>query len=128
MDTLFRLLIILFLSYFNVQGTGSRPEPEATFRSLTQITDVQAIILESFPAQINLTVTGYQPDGCDFPVQVEQRRDGNTVTLDIYRDVPPDVMCPMILLPYTATLHLDGGFESGTYTIRVNDYELEVTV
>lgn len=130
MDILIRLLIILFVLVFGGRETSvpTAPEPEINHHSPTQITDVQAMILKSFPAQINLTISGYQPDGCDFPVQVEQRREGNTVTLDIYRTMPMGVMCPMIVLPYNESIHLDGSFESGTYTIRVNDFTLEVTV
>ncbi|MCC6804738.1 MAG: hypothetical protein IT319_17780 [Anaerolineae bacterium] len=130
MDTLIRLLIILFLSWFTVQDSPveTTPEPAPTQYTYTTITDVQAITLRSFPAQINLVISGYQPDGCDIPVQVSQRREGNTVYVDIYRDLPQSVMCPAILREYSESIHLDGFFESGTYTIRVNDFTLEVTV
>ncbi len=130
MDILIRLLIILFTLVFGAQTSTvpPTPDPETTRQSPTQITDVQAVILTSFPAQINLTITGYQPDGCGFPVQVEQHREGNTVTVNICRIMPMSVMCPMVVLPYDESIHLDGSFESGTYTIHVNDFTLEVTV
>jgi inhibitor of cysteine peptidase len=86
------------------------------------------MLLESFPVQINLQVSGYQPDGCDFPVQVEQRRQGNEVFVDIYREVPLAVMCPAVVLPYEEIIPLEGGFESGTYTIHVNDQVVEVQI
>jgi hypothetical protein len=71
-------------------------------------------------------VSGYQPDGCDLPVIVEQRRDGNTVYVDIYRELPPDVFCTMQLVPYNDTIKLDGDFESGSYQINVNGVIVEV--
>ncbi|MEO0599614.1 MAG: hypothetical protein AAF126_26115, partial [Chloroflexota bacterium] len=36
----------------------------------TVIDSVDVIVLESFPMQLQVTVTGSQPDGCDLPVQV----------------------------------------------------------
>jgi hypothetical protein len=92
------------------------------------IESVDALLLESFPVQIQLHVTGYQPDGCEFPVQVEQQRDGNDVTVRIYRTVPVDVVCPLMIVGYDEMIRLEGGFESGTYTIDVNGTTVEVTI
>jgi hypothetical protein len=130
MDILIRLLIILFMLFFGIRQSPDTPapEPEETIHALTHIDSVQAMILRSFPAQINLVISGYQPDGCDFPVQVIQRREGNTVTVEIFREVPLAVMCPAVLREYNESIHLDGSFEPGTYTIHVNDFTLEVTV
>jgi inhibitor of cysteine peptidase len=137
-EIIIRILILLFTLLFGVQQDVGTPPPliegtspasgEETIRSFTVIESVDALLLESFPVQINLQVNGYQPDGCDFPVQVEQRREGNEVFVDIYRDVPLAVMCPAMLVGYEETIHLDGGFESGTYTIHVNDQTIEVTI
>lgn len=89
------------------------------------IENVEVVVLESYPMQLQLNVTGYH-DGCEFPVQVEQRREGNTVTVEIYREMPADTVCPMIAIPYEATIALEGGFESGTYTLHVNEYVTEI--
>lgn len=90
------------------------------------IENVEAVVLESYPMQIQLTVTGYQPDGCRLPVIVEQQRVANTVTVHIYRTMPEGAICPMMIMEYEETIRLDGGFESGSYTIRVNDFTLEL--
>ncbi|MEO1290625.1 MAG: hypothetical protein AAFV93_23025 [Chloroflexota bacterium] len=108
------------------QGGGANP-PEGNFmRSDTVIESVEVIILESSPMQLQLMVSGFQPDGCDFPVEVEQTVDGNEVTLHIFRNVPMDVMCPSVLNPYDDTIMIDGTFDSGTVNIRVNDFETSV--
>jgi hypothetical protein len=107
------------------------PTPEAgvdTFESLTVIEKVDATILESNPAQISLQVSGYQPDGCKFPVQVKQRREGNTVYVKIYRNVPKAIMCTMQLVMYKETIALEGGFPTGEYTIDVNGTQITVKV
>jgi hypothetical protein len=136
-EILIRLLILLFLSFFGISSqSGSPPPPvddetpvaEPTFESLTLIDSVEATVLETAPAQLQVRVRGSQPDGCDFPVQVEQTRAGNAVTLKIYRDVPLTVMCPAMLVMYDQTITLDGGFEAGTYTIDVNGFVVEVVI
>ena len=136
-DILVRLLVILFLLFFGTMSVVRMPENGfaggspgqgggASNRSLTVIEQVETAILESYPYQINLTVTGYQPDGCELPVLVEQSRAGNTVYVEIYRELPPDVFCTMQLVPYQETIKLEGGFESGTYQINVNGVIVEV--
>lgn len=97
-------------------------------RVLHTIESVEALLLESFPVQIQLQVSGWQGDGCDYPVQIEETRTGNTVTVEIFRELPPDIMCTMIAKQYTATISLTGGFEPGTYTIDVNGFVIEVKV
>lgn len=101
---------------------------EPTFQSMTVIEHVDALMLESYPVQISLVVKGYQPDGCDYPVVVSQTRSGNQVNVQIYRTMPLAAMCPAMILPYEAAVPLDGGFETGTYTIDVNGYVITVTV
>lgn len=128
---LIELLIRLFMSFFMISSattTAQPPVSSGTMRSYTLIEGVEALVLESFPVQINLQVTGSQPDGCELPVIVEQRREGNLITVEIYREMPMDLFCTMALVPYSAVISLEGGFESGTYTIKVNDYTLTITV
>jgi hypothetical protein len=104
------------------------PPDQPTFRSMAIIEDAQAAILESNPAQIELTVRGYHPDGCDFLAVIEQRREGNRVVVEIFREVPLAAMCPMILNPYQATFRLDGTFDPGQYVIEVNGVVIDVTI
>lgn len=135
-EILIQLLLTLLLLTGARQSPSAPPvaevPPAATegenVESRTLIDSVEGIILESYPAQIRLIVSGSQPNGCDYPVQVRQQRDGNTVTVEIFREMPADSICPMMLLPYNETIALEGGFESGSYTIHVNDYTLEVVI
>lgn len=97
-------------------------------QSLTVVEQVETTVSASMPATITMQVRGYHPDGCKFPVQVQQTRAGNTVTVKIYRVVPVDVMCTMELNPYNETITLDGTFESGDYTVDVNGTVVQVKV
>lgn len=93
----------------------------------TVIETVDVLVMESFPPQLSLQVTGYQSDGCDFPAQVEIRREAETSTVyvQIFREMPLAVMCPANIIPYEASINL-GAFDPGTYTIIVNDVETQV--
>ena len=95
---------------------------------LTNIFRVDVNVSGSQPARINLEVEGEHPDGCEFPVIVGQSRQGNTIDVEVFREVPVDVACPMILKPYSGTISLDGGFDPGEYTINVNAHSQAVRV
>lgn len=130
MDILIRILITLFTLGFSAEAVppvNDLSSQSPNMRIDTVIEEVNVRVMESFPVQIVLEVRGYQPDGCDYPVEVAQSRAENTVEVDIFREVPPDVMCTMQLVPYSANIPL-GRFESGTYQINVNGMMLEVTV
>jgi len=140
LENLIRLALMMFLgivAFFGADWSSSMNPPRdgdansaqpSGSEVLTVIERVEPIILESYPYQIQLRVTGYQPDGCTFPVQVEQARDDSTVTVKIFRVLPPDILCTMQLVPYDETISLEGGFESGTYTIDVNGTIVELTL
>ena len=78
--------------------------------------------------QISLEVEGEHPDGCDFPVLVDQSRDGNSIQVEVYREVPADVFCPMILRPYAGTIEIEGSFAAGEYTIQVNSHTQTISI
>jgi inhibitor of cysteine peptidase len=135
-DILIRVLMGLFLwltvgtvsTVPDEGGKGDMPANGETFQSFTNIESVDVLVMESFPMQVSLVVKGAQPDGCEFPVIVEQQREGNTVTVQIYRDMPLAVMCAAVLIPYEATIPLEGGFEPGSYTFSINDFVIEKTL
>lgn len=100
------------------------PTPPLGDRIDSVIENVDATVLESYPMQVVLHVTGYHPDGCEIPVYIEQSRAGNTVTVDVYRVMTSRMPCSDVVQPFERDIKLDGGFESGVYTIRVNEYVL----
>ena len=97
-------------------------ENEAVMESDKVLTNILSV-------DVNISeVYGEHPDGCDYPVHVDQSRDGNTVSIEVYRNVPADVFCPMILKPYQDTIVLDGSFTKGAYTIKVNSHSQSVEI
>lgn len=107
--------------------TGEASMPGDSAAVAHTITDVQVLIAESFPVQVLLQITGYQPDGCTFPVQVDHVVEGRTVTVDIYRIMPLAVMCPAVIINYDQTLNL-GSLPAGRYTFIVNEVVVEADV
>lgn len=95
---------------------------------LTHILRVDVNVSRSKPMRINLEVEGEHPDGCEYPVIVGQTRRDKTIDIEVYREVPADVVCPMILKPYRDSISLDGSFEPGEYTINVNSHSQAVSV
>lgn len=117
-----------------VQSAPAQPEQAQTggtiegVESLTIIEKIETQVSASMPATITLQISGYHPDGCQFPVQVQQTWDGNRVTVKIFRIMPPDIMCTMQLNPYIDSITLDDTFDSGAYTIDVNGTLVEIKV
>ena len=92
------------------------------------MTNIFLVEVTVAPDGIRLAIEGEHPDGCDYPVQVDQSRDGNSVKVEIYREVPADVFCPMILKPYQGTVRLAGNFAAGEYNIQVNSHSQTVNI
>lgn len=111
-------------------GTDATPTPPPADvnRVPHVIENVEVRVLESFPMQLQLEVSGYQTDGCDFPVQVAQSREDNTITVNIYREMPEGVLCPANIVNYEATISVAGTFTPGDYTLIVNDQRLDITL
>ena len=92
------------------------------------LTNIFRVDVQVKEMRISLDVEGEHPDGCEYPVIVDQIRRGNTVDVEVYRKVPADVICPMILKPYRDMIRLDGEFEPGNYTINVNSHSQAVNI
>ena len=112
----------------NQTAPGKEDKVGETERIMTNIFQVEVTVMESWPMQIMLDVSGEHPDGCDLPVQVAQRRDGNNIQVEVYRELPYEIVCPMILRPYSDNIMLEGRFESGEYSISVNAHTQSIDI
>jgi hypothetical protein len=94
---------------------------------ISAVGDVQVQVMESSPPQIVLQISGTHPDGCNYPVEVIQQRSGDSIYLLVYRIVPPDAFCTMMMQNFEVSIPLEGKFTPGeTVNVTVNDYALEV--
>ncbi|MGD9030165.1 MAG: DUF333 domain-containing protein [Anaerolineae bacterium] len=88
-----------------------------------QIDDVDVQILESFPVQAEVVITGNLPDSCTKIEQIDTRLDTEEsifwVEVRTIRDT--DEVCAQALVPFEETVPLDVyGLPAGTYTVDVN--------
>lgn len=114
-------------AYFtNVQlsndGDGKLALVSAQASNLVTITSVQAMILESFPVQINLLVSGYKSVPCVElePVAVS-RKDTQFTVLIAETTLGPAESCIALIDPFETNVSLDVlELAAGTYTVSVN--------
>ena len=97
---------------------------------LAPVEEIEIVILESFPVQINVIARGNLPDPRTEISEVLQEREGNTffVTIKTYR-YPG--FCIQVLAPFEEIIPLDVyGLPAGIYNVDVNGvqgtFDLEV--
>ena len=70
---------------------------------------------------VEVLVKGALPDGCTELAGVEQERAGHLVTVALTTRRPRGAVCPQVVRPFRFYLDLDGRYEPGAYTLKVND-------
>lgn len=97
---------------------------------LASVDEIEIIILESFPVQIQVIARGNLPDPCTEIYQVNQEKKGHTFFITIKTSRPADP-CIQIIVPFEVKIPLNVyGLPAGTYTVDVNGvqetFDLEV--
>jgi len=103
------------------------PAPEETV-DLENVTideatveSIEILILESFPVQVHVNVTGYLGDGCTTLNDIETTQEGDTFLVHITTQRPTEAMCTQQLVGFEESVALDvEGLPAGTYTVDVN--------
>ena len=97
---------------------------------LAPVDEIDILILESFPVQINVIARGNLPNPCTEISEVLQERESNTffITIKTYRS--PGT-CIQVITPFEEIIPLNVyGLPAGTYTVDVNGvqatFDLEV--
>ncbi len=97
---------------------------------LASVDEIDILIFEIFPVQINVIARGNLPDPCTEISEVIQEKEGNTffITIKTYRSPG---FCIQVLAPFEEIIPLEVyGLPAGTYTVDVNGvqatFDLEV--
>ena len=88
--------------------------------SLAQVDEIEIVISESFPVQVEVIARGNLSDPCTEIYQITQKKEGNTffITIKTYR--PPDP-CIQIIVPFEVKIPLNVyDLSAGTYVVDVN--------
>ena len=114
------LLSIIFLF------TGcNAPEPGI---DNANVTEIDILILESFPVQVHVVAKGYLPNPCTQIDEIIKSREGNDFTVTIKTQTSPGP-CIQVIKPFEETISLDDyGLSAGTYNVNVNGIEDSFTL
>lgn len=97
------------------------PEGDADQATDVYVDALKLNIMESFPIQVNATVSGNLADGCVVLDDIEVTRDEDTFTLEFETHSEGDV-CTQALVPFEETVNLDvEGLPAGMYTVVAGD-------
>ena len=114
------LIIIFFTGCFSLLPT----------QGLALVDEIDILILELFPVQINVIASGNLSDPCTEISEVLQKKEGNTffITIKTYRSPG---FCIQVLAPFEEIIPLEVyGLPAGTYIVNVNGvqgtFDLEV--
>ena len=94
------------------------------------VEELEIVLMESFPLQAQVRVSGYLPDGCTelYEITVEQQNMNFILTLTTRRPTG-DVACTQALVPFDEIVDLNiAGLEAGTYAVIAQDQEAEFTL
>ncbi|MCP4415911.1 MAG: hypothetical protein GY805_04765 [Chloroflexi bacterium] len=96
-------------------------DPENIILDQAQVNSIAIAILESFPVQVHVSVTGFLGDGCTTLADITMTKTGNTFFIDISKQRPADMICTQQLTTFEELIALDvNGLLAGTYTVDVN--------
>jgi hypothetical protein len=86
------------------------------------VENLEVMILESFPVQVNVVVRGSLPDGCTTIQTITTSRESDRFDLTILTQRPIGAECTEALVPFEETVSLDVfGLPAGTYTVKAAD-------
>ena len=86
------------------------------------ISSSELLIMESFPVQISLHITGDLPTPCHrFQAEVAKPDAQNRIEVTVYSLANPELMCVQVLQPFeeSVPISMDGAVD-GTYSVWLN--------
>lgn len=104
--------------------TAIQPTPAPTAvlqKDLARITDIEILILETFPLQVNVVIKGSFPDSCTTINNITQARQDSIFFVTVSTKRPSDALCAQVITPFEETAALDVlGLKKGIYEVNVN--------
>ena len=112
---------------FEIFGEDDTVDSTAHIIDDLPVQKVSAAILESFPVKVNLEVEGYLVDSCTMLHETTERREGNTIHVQITTIRPRELACATVITEIQHTVSL-GSFDPGSYQAIVNGTIVEFEV
>jgi hypothetical protein len=96
------------------------PGEESMDRGEAFVDDTQLLVMESFPPQYLLQLTGSLPTPCHYlRADISEPDAQNRIDIEVYSLVDPDVTCIQVLESFQTGINL-GSFPQGSYTVLLN--------
>lgn len=93
-------------------------------RGEVYLDSADVLVMESFPVQIMLSLTGNTPTPCHQVRLLANPPDAdNNIPIEVYSVFDPEQVCIQVLQPFVANLNL-GSFPTGSYTVLVNGEQI----
>lgn len=97
-----------------------QPGDDALQRGPAHVEDAGVLVLESYPPQFHLHVSGNLPDPChELRIAIAGPDAASNIAVDVYTVVDPSLICIQVLKPFAANADL-GTYPAGHYTVTVN--------
>jgi len=97
-----------------------QPGDSSLERGPVYLDSAEMLIMESFPVQIRLALTGSLPTPChSLRVSVADPDPENRIAIEVYSLVDPNMVCVQVLAPFEAGIPL-GSYPVGHYTVLIN--------
>lgn len=105
------------------QGATDEPAPSnGLIEGEAYIDSLDVLILESFPVQVNVRISGSLPDGCTSLGDTTINYADNRFDIKIATSRPADAVCTEALVPFEQSVALDVlGLSAGDYTVAAGD-------
>ena len=81
---------------------------------------VRQLVVEQDESNVELLIKGSFPDSCTELNAVEQQRAEHIVSVELEMRKPRGVVCASVMRPYRFYVLLNGRFDDGNYTLRLN--------
>ena len=119
------VMVAVVVAACGAQPTETPPAAQipsgGTIHGEAMVDEIDILILESFPVQINVVARGNLPDGCTEIDEIIREHEDQTFNVTVTTARPADVMCTEALVPFEETFSLDVyGLPAGVYTVDVN--------
>lgn len=102
-------------------GTPVAGVADGLLRDQAQVQQVDIFLLESFPVQVRVQVSGVLPDACTGIETISSERQDTTFLITLTSVRPADAACAAVETPFTESVPLDVvGLPAGVYLVVVN--------
>lgn len=125
------LFLVILLVIFVLVRKNKKTMDEYEI-GMANVSNVEVMLKESFPVQVDVLVSGDLPDGCTQLGDNKQTLVGNTfnIKLETRKLKDGDVMCTQALVPFEETIPLESvvGISAGEYFVDVNGVRKSFTM